>query len=197
MLVLTGGPCAGKSSVIEHLRSALPHAAFVPESATILLSGGYPVPGREVEYSSTWRHHFQGAILELQLRLENFWLAEAERTGKELLVLDRGVLDGAAYLEGGIREYAETFELDIEVTLQRYHAIYHLESLATGDPASYGKQGNAERMESLEEAAQLELTTREAWSTHPRQTIFTTEPDLTSKTSKVLEQIWADLASLG
>ncbi len=197
MLVLTGGPCAGKSSVIDHLRSALPNAAFVPESATILLAGGYPVPGREIEYSPTWRHHFQGAILELQLRLENFWLAEAERTGKELLVLDRGVLDGAAYLEGGVREYTETYGVDLDMTLQRYCAIYHLESLATGNPANYGTQGNADRMESLEEATKLELSTRKVWSAHPRHNFIAAEPNIDRKAERVFQQVLADLTSLG
>lgn len=196
MLVLTGGPCAGKSSVLEYLREHLPEAAFMSEAATILLSGGYPVPGRDVEYSDYWRRSFQGAILDLQLRLENFWLEEAARSGKKLLVLDRGVLDGAAYMPEGVEEYTEVFELDLEDTLARYYSVYHLESLAAGDPDSYGRQGNAERMESLEEAARLEYKTRDAWNYHPRQTIFVAEPDLKSKADKVLKQIRADLASL-
>lgn len=196
MLVLTGGPCAGKSTVLEYLRTSLPNAAFVPEAATVLLSGGYPAPGREVEYSDHWRYNFQGAILDLQQRLESFWAHEARETGKQLLVLDRGVLDGAAYTPGGAAEFAATYGLNIEATLQRYHWVYHLESLATGDPASYGKQGNAERMESLEEAAELELATREVWSTHPRQTIFASESNIGRKADKVLEQILTDLASL-
>lgn len=196
MLVLTGGPCAGKSTVLEYLRAQLPEAAFVPEAATLLLSGGYPLPGREVEYSDHWRYNFQGAILDLQLRLEAFWAQEARETYKRVLVLDRGALDGAAYLPGGAEENADTYGLSLESTLDRYYSIYHLESLATGDPASYGKRGNAERMESLEEAAQLELKTREAWRPHPRHTIFAAEPDLVSKAEKVLGQIRMDLVGL-
>lgn len=196
MLVLTGGPCAGKSTVLEYLRAALPNAAFVPEAATVLLSGGYPVPGREVEYSDHWRYNFQGAILDLQQRLESFWVHEAQEAGKKMLVLDRGMLDGAAYTPGGATKFAATYGLNLETTLQRYHSVYHLESLAIGNPASYGKQGNAERMESLEEAAELELATREVWSTHPRHTVFAAEPNIDLKAERVLQRILKDVASL-
>ncbi len=194
LLVLTGGPCAGKSTVLEYLRASLPNAAFVPEAATVLLSGGYPVPGREVEYSDHWRHNFQGAILDLQLRLESFWGHVAQEAGKQVLGLDRGVLDGAAYTPGGAAEFTATYGLNLDTTLQRYHSVYHLESLATGNPASYGKQGNAERMESLEEAAELELATRKVWSAHPRHTVFAAEPNISRKAERVLHQILGDIA---
>ena len=136
MIVLTGGPCAGKSSVLKYLRARLPNAAFVSEAARMLLSGGYPVPGEELEYTDDWKHSFQGAILDLQQRLEYFWMQEAQRAGKRLLVCDRGLLDGAAYLPGGLAQYLASYKLDYKQTLARYHAVYHLESLATGNPVS-------------------------------------------------------------
>ena len=42
LIVLTGGPGAGKTAVLEMLRRVVcPHVAILPESAGILFSGGF------------------------------------------------------------------------------------------------------------------------------------------------------------
>lgn len=166
-IVLTGGPCGGKSTVLKLLQTSRPGVQVVPEAATMLLQGGYPLPGREVEFSEHWRFNFQGAILDLQHRLGAFWAKEAWENYKQLLVLDRGILDGAAYTPGGVAEFAGLYQLNHEQVLSRYQMVLHLESLATGDPTSYGSQGNQARQETLQEAQELEHKTRAAWEAHP------------------------------
>ncbi len=45
-LVITGGPCAGKSTTIEHLKDTLGkryNLVVIPEMATMLLSHGFPL----------------------------------------------------------------------------------------------------------------------------------------------------------
>jgi hypothetical protein len=42
-VVITGGPGAGKTAVLELVaRSFCPHVAILPEAATIVFGGGFP-----------------------------------------------------------------------------------------------------------------------------------------------------------
>lgn len=49
-IVLTGGPCSGKTTVLraiaEEFRGRI---VLVPEVATLLLSGGFPIPGKDIK----------------------------------------------------------------------------------------------------------------------------------------------------
>lgn len=172
-IVVTGGPCAGKTSVLNAIRDYYgDHVLLVPETATILLSGGFPQPGRDCEWSQTWQDIFQIAVTNTQLALEAIYEIEARRRGLTLLVLDRGLLDGAAYLTRGQHEYCVRFGLRREVIHDRYAAVIHLESLATAQPALYGSTNNACRYETLEQAQALEYAVRAAWAGHPYHTFL-------------------------
>jgi predicted ATPase len=169
-VVLTGGPCSGKSSVQRALRAEFgPELVHVPEAATLLLEGGFPVPGRHLPWSPEWQAAFQAAVLPLQRSLEEACLLLAREQGARLIVCDRGLLDGAAYTPGGIEEFCRRFGVDPAEALARYAAVVHLESLATADPGHYGPTGNVQRFETLEEAVRLEMATRAAWEGHPRR----------------------------
>src|SRR5437879_4150288 len=97
-IVLTGGPCSGKSTVHRALREQFPaQVVLVPEAATLLLGGGFPVPGQHLPWSPEWQAVFQAAVLPLQHHLEDAYLLVAGSRGSKLVVCDRGVLDGAAY----------------------------------------------------------------------------------------------------
>jgi predicted ATPase len=169
-IVLTGGPCSGKSSVQRALRAEFgADLVLVPEAATLLLEGGFPVPGTHLPWSPEWQAVFQAAVLPLQRSLEEACLLAARSRGSRLIVCDRGMLDGAAYTPGGVEEFCRRFGLDAAEALARYEAVVHLESLATADPPRYGPTGNATRFEPLEEAVRLEMATRAAWAAHPRR----------------------------
>lgn len=169
-VVLTGGPCSGKTTVISVLREAFTdQICLVPEAATLLLSGGFPNPGKHVPWSEAWQAAFEAAVLPVQKSMEDTYTLVAENKGRKLLVCDRGMLDGAAYTPGGLNQFCRETGLDLAESLNRYHAVIHLESLAVADPANYGKSGNDQRFEPLDRAQQIEMQTREAWSKHPRR----------------------------
>ncbi len=172
-IVLTGGPCSGKSSVQRALRQEFgPDLVLVPEAATLLLEGGFPVPGKHLPWSPQWQAVFQAAVLPLQRSLEESCVLMARSQGARVLVCDRGLLDGAAYTPGGVEEFCRAFGIDYPEALSRYEAVVHLESLATADPPQYGTAGNALRFEALEEAVRLEMATRAAWAGHPRRLVI-------------------------
>jgi len=96
---LTGGPCAGKSSALLHVKQALEyeqiHVIIVPEASTLLYTN-----------SLNWRMfcrnntiNFQLGLLKTQLALEGIFTETSKsiEDDKDVLVLcDRGCMDGSA-----------------------------------------------------------------------------------------------------
>lgn len=184
-IVLTGGPCAGKSTVTEALRDQLAgEATFMPEVATLLLEGGFPLVGRELSFSPAWRDSFQRAIAQLQVEMEEAHRLAASEHGHRLLILDRGALDGVAYMDDAAH-WAEVTGLDPTATLRRYDHVIHLTSLAVSRPELYGKGGNEHRRESVEEAADLCHQTRQAWAAHHSHHLIENGDTVTELVAKV------------
>ena len=101
-VVLTGGPCGGKTSSQAQLSSTLADAGFdvyfAPEVPSILIRGGAAYPGLAPENSERLLV-FEKGIIDLQLQVEESFLAVARSTGRpSVVVLDRGLLDIPAYL---------------------------------------------------------------------------------------------------
>ncbi len=188
-IVLTGGPCAGKTSVVELLKQELAgQVLFAPEVATMLLSGGFPLPGRDLAWSLDWQASFQQAVITTQLSLEEVYEITAQQKGIKTIVFDRGLLDSAAYLPGRQKQLTSDFGLDCGLALKRYHQVIHLESLAVSAPGLYGQTGNESRFESLEQAANLDSAIKEAWTGHENH-LLVTGSDLVKKQLVVAQAI--------
>ncbi|MBI2624475.1 ATP-binding protein [Candidatus Parcubacteria bacterium] len=196
-IVITGGPCGGKSTVLAVLKEKFAGAALVvPEGATMLLNGGFPVPGCDLPWSPEWQETFQAALVGLQRSLERAWELTALANGAWLLLCDRGVLDGAAYTPGGLAEFSRRYGVNPAAEYERYAAVIHLESLATGQPELYGKAGNDIRFESVEEAANREYGLREAWRARPRWYFLGCQQGIEGKIRRAVE-IVSDIAGPG
>lgn len=97
-IVITGGPCAGKSTAMSRLQDffeQLGYAVlFIHETATELISGGVApwTCGTNIDY--------QKVQLKLQLEKEKAFEEAAGTMKKEkiLIVCDRGALDNKAYM---------------------------------------------------------------------------------------------------
>lgn len=193
-IVLTGGPCSGKSTVMQTLREEFGNQLIlVPEVATILLEGGFPVPGKDLEWSPEWQRSFQHSVLALQRSFE--FTYAIKRASAHIMICDRGILDGAAYTPGGTEEFCQRYAINILSALAEYEAVIHLESLATADPEKYGRTGNQNRFESLDEAQSLEMKTREAWLNHPRRVMINGQRGIEGKVSEVIGIVRLLLAS--
>jgi hypothetical protein len=194
-IVLTGGPCSGKSIVSQALLQEFGKELIaVPETATLLLQGGYPLPGRDLEWSQAWQNLFQRTILPLQISLENIHTIVAYKKGCQLLLCDRGLLDGAAYTPGGVPEFCRRYKLTEAEINRRYTTVIHLQSVAIGRPENYGQANNGVRFESLKEALQLETATLAAWAKHPRRIIIDCQNGLEGKIIQAIKTVKALLA---
>jgi hypothetical protein len=168
-LVITGGPCAGKTKVLGLLKEEYgDRVLFVPEPASMLIGGGFPVP----EHLPHLRA-FQSCVYHLHSQLEEVYQMQAEREGKSLVLCDRGRLDGAAFLPGGEEEFQELFGATPEDLYEHYDGVLHFESLATFDKEKYQqKYDDGIRHHNVEEAAEAEMLLRTVWNRHPNWTFL-------------------------
>jgi len=156
-IVLTGGPGAGKTAVLEMLRHALcAHCAFVPETASLLFHGGFP---RDPLLAS--RCAAQRAIFHVQTEIERVFEA---RPGLHTVFCDRGTLDSVAYWPKSPESLWGELETTVEEQLARYDIVIHLRVPTVAE----GYHTNGVRTETAEQAAAIDTRITEAWSKHPR-----------------------------
>lgn len=191
-VVLTGGPCAGKTRCLRAIRERYgEQIVTVPEAATLLLDSGLPPPGhvRIRGLESEWVRSFQAGILTLQHTLEETWERLARSCGARLLVCDRGLLDGAAYWPGGREAFLSHFGLSVEACFARYRNILHLQSLAESHPHLYGPENNLIRFEGVADAHRIEQSVRAAWEGHPGLIVVRAEEEPQAKIDTVLNHV--------
>ncbi len=157
-VVLTGGPGAGKTSVLELIKKSFcEHVQVLPESASIVFGGGFP---RRDDDSS--RRCAQRAIFHVQRELETLVLASANAA---VALCDRGTLDGLAYWPGREDEYFHEVGTTFDAEIVRYAAVIHLRT-----PSSDGGYNhlNPLRSEDAGQAARIDERIAAIWSRHPR-----------------------------
>ena len=181
MMVLTGGPCAGKSTVLHEIQTHYgDQVVITPEAATILLASSLPAPKT---WSLEWQDDFQAAVAKLQQEIE----IQTADLKADLAIYDRGLLDGAAYTPGGIKRFCRRYGVQIEKLA--YNQIIHLESLATARPELYGNSNNPHRFEGLAQAQDLEHKTRKAWSWHQHHIFLPGHQGLTTSLQTICHQV--------
>lgn len=182
-VVLTGGPGAGKTAVLEMARRALcRHVAILPEAAGIVFGGGFPRHSTE-----PGRRAAQRAIFRVQQEVEA--LVDEERV-VAIALCDRGTVDGLAYWPGTPQSYWDALGTTHERELGRYETVIHLET----PPLANGyNQANALRIESAEEAAVIDARIADAWKAHPRCLVVPSAIEFVEKAEKALAFIQAEL----
>lgn len=154
-IVLTGGPCAGKSSSLVQLTEAAKRDGFdvyaAPETATLVFNSGVEWPSPDDPRFHDKVLIFQKALFKLQLQLERSMTNMAACTGRpSIIVFDRGLLDGKAYmtsegwqalLDGVAHEGRDVVLLGSEISedyiLSRYDGVVHLVTAADGAVGFY------------------------------------------------------------
>jgi len=180
-IVLTGGPGAGKTAVLELLRQSLcEHVTIVPEAASIVFGGGFP---RRSSLGS--RCAAQRAIYHVQIALE----ADSESEDNTIMLCDRGAIDGSAYWPGP-DSFWEAVGTTREQALRRYDAVIHLRVPPT--ELGYGHQ-NPLRVESAVEARQIDDRILKAWDGHPRRRIVEPAGDFIDKAGRALAILRTEL----
>jgi predicted ATPase len=185
-IVITGGPASGKSTTIDYLKSHHNNLAYVEEAATLVLADGYPLPTADKPWTQSWQNELQIAIAIKQTELEFIAGNHASATAKSAIVQDRGLLDGAAYLSGGIREFEQLTGIGFREALDRYHTVIYLGWLGSG---TYETKSNPMRFEAADRAQLIEARTMEIWSEHPHFVMVTEQVNRTQRVSEIIQSL--------
>ena len=188
-IVLTGGPGGGKTTAADLLRRELgDRVVVVPEAATIVFAGGFP---RSQQCDAN--RAAQSAIFHVQRNLED---VQSALYPERILLCDRGTIDGAAYWPDDGETFFEAVGSSEQAELARYDAVIFFESAAVGGISVEG--GNPTRIESNEQALELDRRLRAIWSKHPRFTVVPHDPSFVKKILfglAALERVVAQLKS--
>jgi predicted ATPase len=180
-IVLTGGPGAGKTAVLELFRqSACSHVRVLPEAAGIVFGGGFPrQPDPIVQRAG------QRAIYHVQRELE----ATVLGTDAAILLCDRGTIDGAAYWPGP-GDLFGAVGTSLEDELRRYDAVIHLRT----PPADGGfNRDNPLRTESAAEAAEIDERIAAVWASHPRRYVVPANADFLVKAAEAIALLLGEM----
>lgn len=168
-IVLTGGPCAGKTTAIHKLKEHFSDkysVLCVPESSTELMSGGV-LPSnfkKTIDYMT--------CQTELQLLKESIYEKAAQELllirSKDVIILyDRGIMDIKAYMnDDDFNVMLSRVKISPDDILSRYKSVFHLVSTAVEAPELYTSSNNEIRKETVNEAAVIDKKTYDAWQEH-------------------------------
>lgn len=189
-IVVTGGPCAGKSTAMSWIQNAFTQMGytvlFIPETATELITGGV------APWTCATNGDFQKCLLRLQLEKEKVFELGAKTmdAAKVLIVCDRGALDNKAYMDGlefaTVLDYLDTNEIELRDT---YDAVFHLVTAARGAEEFYTTANNSARTESLEEAVQIDDKLISAWTGHPHLRVIDNSTNFEEKMRRLIAEI--------
>ena len=189
-IVVTGGPCAGKSTAMSRIQSELSQLGytvlFIPETATELITGGV------APWTCCTNAEYQKCQIMLQLEKERIFTRAAQgmKADKILMVCDRGALDNKAYSTADewneiLRDLGYS-EIDLR---DKYDAVFHMVTAAKGAAEFYTTEGNGARTETPEQATALDDKLIAAWTGHPHLRIIDNAGDFEEKICRLIAEI--------
>jgi predicted ATPase len=177
-IVLTGGPCGGKSSAAKKMQTELTKDGFdvyfAPEVPTILITGGC-LPQLLNSFAESEKGNskplvdFETNLLGLQIQQEDSFNNIAASSGQKSVVFyDRGTMDVPAYLKGGRegnqwKSVLEANGFSEDELINRYDMVLHLVTAADGAEKFYTTENNAARIETPDEARALDRKMEGCW----------------------------------
>lgn len=172
-VVLDGGPCGGKTDGFTATTTRLEKLGYiplvVPEAATILINGG-------IKPDAIGPEKFQRLVVRKQIENEKIFeeaaLSYEKKYGMEsILLCDRGILSGAAYLPGDNnledfeRKILSSYKLSTEKARSEYIGVVLYATAADG-AVEFFNNDNPARKETPAQAFERCLRSRSVWLGH-------------------------------
>ncbi|XP_069960336.1 TRPL translocation defect protein 14 [Cherax quadricarinatus] len=189
---LCEGPCGGKTTGQSRLCTFFENLGWkvyrVPETATVLLSGGIKFG----DLSQDDAVAFQENLLKSMMQIENTFFSLAETCRKNCLVIcDRGTMDASAFIPE--EQWEEIMKRNgwnpVDLRDTRYNQIIHMVSAANGAEAFYTTEDHACRSENIELARQLDNRAAEAWVGHPYFDVIDNSTEFDTKMRRMISVV--------
>jgi hypothetical protein len=171
-VLLTGGPCGGKTTSINRLKTILSEkfdVYVVRELGEFMATVGVVFEPLS-EITREYKKNFWDSQLGIQICLEDNLRFFFQNNSRDVIILcDRGLWDCFAFGPGELRhEYlTESNQSRQELLVDRYDLVVVMVSSAFGIPDIYGLDNNVLRSENLQEAIDLEKRILDIYAGHP------------------------------
>lgn len=189
-IVVTGGPCAGKSTAFSRIQEEFTimgyRVLFVSETATELITGGI------APWTCKTSDDFQKYLMRLQLEKEKIFWDSAHNMSDEkvLIVCDRGMLDNKSYMtETGFQSALKDLGLNEIELRDNYDAVFHLVTAANGAEEFYTTANNPARTESPEDARAIDEKLISVWTGHPHLRVIDNSSSFDGKIKRLIKEI--------
>ena len=191
-VVLTGGPCAGKTTALNSIKEYLTKNNIpvftVPETATELILNGIIPLNEETIYK------FQSLVLDKQISKEKIteeYIKSIKRPiGKCIIIYDRGLIDNKAYLSNKKdfdRLLIQNNLTEIDV-LDSYDLVLDLLSTASCKIEAYNLFNKA-RLEDANTAIEVDRKTSLAWIHHRNLKMINSSISLEEETDIIINYV--------
>lgn len=194
-IVITGGPCAGKTTAFARIESELSEKGYkvfvVPETFTEMYNGGIKL----LDYSPL---DFQTMLLKMQIAKEDMYYkaAELHQNEKVVILYDRGTIDALAYMNPSIaRLMLDENGYRENMLKTRYDAVIHMVTAADGAVEAYlaNKGNNKARYEDVDGAIAADKALIPVWTGHSHLRLVDNSTDFDTKITRVMNEIYAIL----
>lgn len=191
-VVLTGGPCAGKTTVQAMMSTFFENLGWkvyrVPEAATVLLSGGVKFTDLDDQEVYTFQENLIRTLLQLE---QTFFDLAATSKRDTIVISDRGAMDPASYMSTA--QWEELLENNnwnnVSLRDARYDQVIHLVSAAQGAEEFYTTANNIARKEPIELAVELDRKTKQVWVGHPYVDVIDNSTDFNNKVRRAIDAV--------
>ena len=187
-VVITGGPCAGKTTAIESIRTY-----FEQKKSRVIFAGEVPteIMRMGITLAKYGKLPFQRAIIDLQRKKEQVIMDAACSVddGQEVLIIyDRGILDHFIYLNSEEQKLIEEeMGLDRQQLYGNYDLVIHMLSVASEMPELY--ENSEFRLEAVPEAKEIDDKIGNIWKQHANYVRIGCERDFDVKIQKLIRII--------
>ena len=198
-IVITGGPCAGKTTSLPIISDLLGKTTIngkkievllLNEIATLLINQNLTkdkLPDGAKE--------FQKLIFEKQIETEKELIGKAMELEREhpntecVIICDRGLADGLAYMSDDQQtNILKEHKLELKDIYDRYDLVIHLQSFAHDNNLYEKRRQN--RQENSVQAKKLDETLKKLWSKHTKFTqIISKDKDVKNRASEICDKI--------
>ncbi|MBO7483915.1 MAG: AAA family ATPase [Alphaproteobacteria bacterium] len=191
-IVITGGPCAGKTTCLSTLEQRLTEKGYkvitVSEASTEMTLSGIQVP--EIGLLA-----YEKLLIEFQLAKEKMAKEAASLYPKSVILLDRGIPDCLAYMQPNDYEKAiQRHNMMYNEVLNRYDAVFHLVTAAKGAEEFYTCANNPARRENNLDVARLtDERTQQAYIGHPHLRVIDNSSNFQEKVNRLCHEVFAVL----
>lgn len=161
-IVLTGGPCCGKTAITKMIKKEAGDIIHcVPEAATILIEQIGVKPNRDAFKSA----QFNLALYQIQKIFESASIQDAINYGKRAWLSDRGRIDNAAYMPNGLNDFERVCTTNKLHEYNQYDTVIYL-GMPSKEIYDEHRFNNPARTETYEEAVILGENIKNVWSSH-------------------------------